>query len=322
MPAPPPLPRPVATSPRLAQRSRLPVAPSGLADDEDRAHPRDVAGPGRVPERVLGHGSWRRPVLVLPELAGGGLLGDDVRVSLAHVDTPKGDLDMSGRRPGPTTTLITGSTVYPYGTTEQPRTRSTRRARSSITRRTTTWSARTRASATASRASAASTATRARSASAPTARTRARRHVRDDRRARGGRRRQHLRALGQGHDDGLLVRPGLLGADCSSRMRKYGIDPFYIDDEPTARLVGDLHRAPGRPGLDGTYATVPRRSAMTSSPSPSRRPRPRRAPRRRLRRGAPEHRHPERLGLLLDFQGAYNEMLGCTTTRRRPTAAS
>jgi hypothetical protein len=39
---------------------------------------------------------------------------------LAHVDTPKGDLDASsGALAGPSTTVIVNSEVYPYGTTEQ-----------------------------------------------------------------------------------------------------------------------------------------------------------------------------------------------------------
>ena len=39
---------------------------------------------------------------------------------LAHVDTPKGDLDMSGGSlTGPGSSVISGSMVYPYGTTEQ-----------------------------------------------------------------------------------------------------------------------------------------------------------------------------------------------------------
>jgi len=39
---------------------------------------------------------------------------------LAHVDTPKGDMDMSGGAlDAPTTDVISGSMVYPYGTTEQ-----------------------------------------------------------------------------------------------------------------------------------------------------------------------------------------------------------
>ena len=40
--------------------------------------------------------------------------------ALAHVDSPKGDLDGSADAlTGRTTTVIEGSTVYPYGTTEQ-----------------------------------------------------------------------------------------------------------------------------------------------------------------------------------------------------------
>ena len=37
---------------------------------------------------------------------------------LAHVDTPKGDVDMSGGELT-TSTVIPGSTVYPFGTEEQ-----------------------------------------------------------------------------------------------------------------------------------------------------------------------------------------------------------
>ena len=40
--------------------------------------------------------------------------------ALAHVDSPKGDLDGSADAlSGRTTTVIEGNTVYPYGTTEQ-----------------------------------------------------------------------------------------------------------------------------------------------------------------------------------------------------------
>jgi len=38
---------------------------------------------------------------------------------LAHVDTPKGDLDMSGAITGPNHPVIDNSFAYPYGTTEQ-----------------------------------------------------------------------------------------------------------------------------------------------------------------------------------------------------------
>lgn len=38
---------------------------------------------------------------------------------IAHVDTPKGDLNADGFVSGPLTTVITGSEVYPWGTTEQ-----------------------------------------------------------------------------------------------------------------------------------------------------------------------------------------------------------
>ena len=38
---------------------------------------------------------------------------------LAHVDAPKGDLNHDGVISGPLTTVLTGSEVYPWGTTEQ-----------------------------------------------------------------------------------------------------------------------------------------------------------------------------------------------------------
>eukprot|EP00937_MAST-01D_sp_MAST-1D-sp2_P006912 g6912.t1 len=38
---------------------------------------------------------------------------------IAHVDTPKGDLNSDGVVSGPLTTVLTGSEVYPWGTTEQ-----------------------------------------------------------------------------------------------------------------------------------------------------------------------------------------------------------
>eukprot|EP00937_MAST-01D_sp_MAST-1D-sp2_P005237 g5237.t1 len=38
---------------------------------------------------------------------------------IAHVDTPKGDLNADGLVSGPLTTVVTGSEVYPWGTTEQ-----------------------------------------------------------------------------------------------------------------------------------------------------------------------------------------------------------
>jgi len=39
---------------------------------------------------------------------------------LAHVDSPKGDLDASGGAlTGPSVTVVQNSDIYPYGTTEQ-----------------------------------------------------------------------------------------------------------------------------------------------------------------------------------------------------------
>ena len=38
---------------------------------------------------------------------------------IAHVDSPKGDLNADGMVSGALTTVVTGSEVYPWGTTEQ-----------------------------------------------------------------------------------------------------------------------------------------------------------------------------------------------------------
>merc|ERR1719198_911500 len=54
---------------------------------------------------------------------------------------------------------------------------------------------------------------------------------------------------------GCSCDPGYSGADCSSRMCKYGIDPLYIDDESTARVSSATYIVrPGNTGLEGTYA--------------------------------------------------------------------
>jgi hypothetical protein len=63
---------------------------------------------------------------------------------------------------------------------------------------------------------------------------------------------------------GCACDPGYSGADCSSRLCKYGIDPLYIDDESTARVATatyivrpyDMSTGYVTDGLDGagTYA--------------------------------------------------------------------
>jgi hypothetical protein len=157
-----------------------------------------------LPECVLW--PWRmrlvRYVHVLPELTGGGLLGDDVRVGLAHVDFPKGDLSMSAS--SLTTSLTTpfvGSTVYLTARLSTTGRWSPRRATNSPRRHTTT--------VTASRLSASALTAGTASHDVPE-RLLGPRHMRDDRGARRGRVRQHLRALGRGHHNGLQVQPGLL----------------------------------------------------------------------------------------------------------------
>merc|ERR1711988_1719946 len=54
---------------------------------------------------------------------------------------------------------------------------------------------------------------------------------------------------------GCKCNAGYSGADCSSRMCKYGIDPLYVDDESTARVGSSTYIVrPGFDGLQGTYA--------------------------------------------------------------------
>merc|ERR1711998_331721 len=54
---------------------------------------------------------------------------------------------------------------------------------------------------------------------------------------------------------GCSCDPGYSGAECSSRMCKYGIDPLYIDDESTARVSSATYIVrPGNTGLEGTYS--------------------------------------------------------------------
>ena len=75
-----------------------------------------VALPGAAAEPV---GNAAEPTVVVEDAAG-GCSEMTCPFGLAHVDSPKGDLDMSASSlTGPLTTVLKGSQVYPYGTTEQ-----------------------------------------------------------------------------------------------------------------------------------------------------------------------------------------------------------
>ena len=178
---------------------------------------------------------------------------------LAHVDTPKGDLDMSASAlSGPTTTLITGSTVYPYGTTEQfPNPVD---STGKLLDNTAHYYMECSNKGICDRKSgececfdgyAGSFCQRA---DCPNA-------------CSGHGTCETIAELAEDADDniyalwdkdmtmGCSCDPGYSGADCSSRMCKYGIDPLYIDDESTARVSSATYIVrPGFDGLDGTYA--------------------------------------------------------------------
>ena len=56
---------------------------------------------------------------ILPELIVIDSLVGMCQFGTAHVDSPKGDLDGSGKISGPGKTIIPNNVMYPYGTTEQ-----------------------------------------------------------------------------------------------------------------------------------------------------------------------------------------------------------
>ena len=178
---------------------------------------------------------------------------------LAHVDTPKGDLDMSASAlSSPTTTVLKGSTVYPYGTTEQYPQMTDSSGKG--LKNTAHYYMECSNKGICDRKSgececfdgyAGSFCQRA---DCPNA-------------CSGHGTCETIAELAEDADDniyalwdkdmtmGCSCDPGYSGADCSSRMCKYGIDPLYIDDESTARVSSATYIVrPGFDGLDGTYA--------------------------------------------------------------------
>jgi len=178
---------------------------------------------------------------------------------LAHVDSPKGDLDMSASSlTGPLTTVLKGSQVYPYGTTEQFPNMIT----SAGTELTETGHYYMECSnkGICDRKSGECECfdgyegSSCQRASCP-----------NDCSGHGTC--ETIAELAEDEFDniyalwdkdmtmGCSCDPGYGGADCSSRMCKYGIDPLYIDDESTARVASSTYIVrPGFDGLDGTYA--------------------------------------------------------------------
>jgi hypothetical protein len=178
---------------------------------------------------------------------------------LAHVDTPKGDLDMSASAlSSPTTTVLKGSTVYPYGTTEQYPQMTDSSGKG--LKNTAHYYMECSNKGICDRKSGECECfdgyegSFCQRAACPNA-------------CSGHGTCETIAELAEDEFDniyalwdkdmtmGCSCDPGYGGADCSSRMCKYGIDPLYIDDESTARVASSTYIVrPGFDGLDGTYA--------------------------------------------------------------------
>ena len=179
---------------------------------------------------------------------------------LAHVDSPKGDLDMSASSlTGPLTTVLKGSQVYPYGTTEQFPNMITS-AGSPLTE-TGHYYMECSNKGICDRKSGdcecfdGYEGSSCQRASCP-----------NDCSGHGTC--ETIAELAEDEFDnvyalwdkdmtlGCSCNAGYTGADCSSRACKYGIDPLYIDDESTARVASSTYIV--RPGhgnaVSGTYS--------------------------------------------------------------------
>ena len=184
---------------------------------------------------------------------------------LAHVDSPKGDLDSSASSlTGPLTTVVVGSAVYPYGTTEQFPAMET--AEGTVMDNTAHYYMECSNKGLCDRKSGACECfdgyegSSCQRASCPNE-------------CSGHGTCETIKELANDEFDNIYAlwdkdismgcncNPGYSGADCSSRLCKYGIDPMYIDDDSTARVATATYIV--RPydsyvvnGLDGagTYA--------------------------------------------------------------------
>jgi hypothetical protein len=181
---------------------------------------------------------------------------------LAHVDSPKGDLDMSADSlSGPGTTVLKHSTVYPYGVQEQfP----------NMTTTGTTWTNGKLLSQSAHYYMECSNkgicdrkagececfdgydGSACQRASCPNE-------------CSGHGTCEHVKTMaalesGNMYDlwdaemtMGCVCDAGYTGPDCSGKACKYGIDPLYVDDEATARVETIKYKFAGS-SLSGTYA--------------------------------------------------------------------
>jgi len=182
---------------------------------------------------------------------------------LAHVDSPKGDLDMSADSlSGPSSTVLVGSTVYPYGTQEQfpNMTDSRGNALSNTAHYYMECSNKGICDRKVGECECFDgyEGSSCQRASCP-----------NDCSGHGTC--EHIKTLasldfGNIYDlwdaemtMGCLCDAGYSGPDCSSKDCKYGIDPLYIDDEATARVEAVSYQiksesTDGTITTDGTYA--------------------------------------------------------------------
>jgi hypothetical protein len=175
----------------------------------------------------------------------------------AHVDSPKGDLDSSfGELSAPETTLIVGSTVYPFGTQEQyplmtdsDGTTNTNTAHYYMECSNKGLCDRKVGECECFDGYEGSACQRA---SCPEG-------------CSGHGTCETIAELAEDEYDnvyalwdadltmGCKCDAGYSGSDCSSRVCAYGIDPLYVDDESTARVYTATYNLDGT-GMSGTYA--------------------------------------------------------------------
>ena len=272
------------------------------------------------PNACSGHGSCGAfdECVCFPNWQEADCSGRTCPFAAAHVDTPKGDLDGSADAlSGPSQNVVSGSMVYPHGTTEQY----PYMADSAGTQLTNTGHAYAECGnkGICDRGSGececfpgyAGAGCQKATCADPTC-------------SGHGICMNAQNLAAQDHDNvynlwdaevgfSCLCEPGYSGPTCASKRCKYGIDPLYIDDESTARVSSATYIVrPGNTGLEGTYAIkfydvfgddfitepIVASSTTTCLDVVS------------ALEALPNTVIPSGAVFCSDFQGAYNEMLG------------